>query len=53
MHPAYGRELYILDGSPDTGPPLWNKLPASLRSSDRLCQLFRRQSKTFFVCQGL
>jgi len=28
------------------GPRLWNKLPASLRSSDSLCQ-FRRQLKTF------
>jgi len=27
-------------------PRLWNKLPASLRSSDSLCQ-FRRQLKTF------
>jgi len=34
------------------GPRLWNKLPASLRSSDSLCQ-FRRQLKMFFVCQGL
>jgi len=29
-----------------TGPRLWNKLPASLRLSDSLCQ-FRRQLKTF------
>ena len=29
-----------------TGPQLWDKLPASLRSSDSLCQ-FRKQSKTF------
>jgi len=28
------------------GPRLWNKLPASLRSSDSLCQ-FTRQLKTF------
>ena len=28
------------------GPRLWNKLPASLRSSDSFCQ-FRRQLKTF------
>jgi len=28
------------------GPRLWNKLPASLRSSDSLCQ-FRRQLETF------
>ena len=34
------------------GPRLWNKLPASLRSSDSLSQ-FRGQLKTFFVCQGL
>jgi len=30
------------------GLRLWNKLPASMRSSDNLCQ-FRRQLKTFFV----
>jgi len=28
------------------GPRLWNKLPASLQSSDSICQ-FRRQLKTF------
>jgi len=28
------------------GPRLWNKLPASLQSSNSLCQ-FRRQLKTF------
>ena len=33
------------------GPRLWNKLPASLQSSDSLCQ-FRRHFK-MFVCQGL
>ena len=37
----------LCDGSFDVaGPRLWNKLPASLWSSDSLCQ-FRRQLKTF------
>ena len=30
------------------GPRLWNKLPASMGSSDSLCQ-FRRQLKTFLL----
>ena len=33
------------------GPRLWNKLPASLRSSDSLCQ-FRRQLKTFLFVKN-
>ena len=46
------RETRLDDRSFDVpGPRLWNKLPASLRSSDSHCQ-FRRQLKTFFVCQG-
>jgi len=32
------------------GPWLWNKLPASLRSSDSLCQ-FRKQLKTFLFVE--
>ena len=35
------------------GPRLWNKLPASLRSSDSLCQFRKQNLKTFLFVKDL